>query len=53
MKDLMKIAQLSHHDRYNCSFWYGCAIYPKTIKKIKKYGRKSARRKMKNFSETY
>ena len=50
MRDTMKSVQLVHHDRYNCSFWYGCcAMKPKTIKAVKKYGRKSARAKMKKI----
>ena len=49
MRDTMKSVQLVHHDRYNCSFWYGCAMKPKTIKVVKKCGRKSARAKMKKI----
>ena len=50
MRDIMKSIQLTHHDRYNYySFWDGYAMKPKTIKAVKKYGRKSARAKMKKI----
>ena len=49
MRDTMKSVQLVHRDRYNCSFWYGYAMKPKTIKAVKKCGRKSARAKMKKI----